>query len=201
MSTQWMQSYQVPHIGGLTLAPDSWAHDAPLRASAVLCLMIPGLTPGSPLRILFTRRSALVSSHRGQIGFPGGRREQADTSPVVTALRETEEEIGVLSHRIEILGSLPPVKALDLHPVIPIVGVAQLTLDECRPNADEVAEVFALDWTYFTAASRNAVRFNLFGRWRETAIYPAEGYGVWGLTAMMLTRALIASSPATSPTP
>lgn len=178
-----------PLIRGLRPEPASWAPDASPRAAAVLCLLLRPSAEGEPFHVLFTRRSALLNSHRGQIGFPGGRREAWDASPTATALREAYEEIGLDPLRVTILGSLDPVKALDLHPVIPIVGEASLRLGELTMNPEEVAAVFSVPWTHFLAAAAEKLRFNLFGRWRETLLYPAAGYNIWGLTALMLHQA------------
>jgi 8-oxo-dGTP pyrophosphatase MutT (NUDIX family) len=189
MWASWSERYELPVIGGLQPAPDQWSEATPPRASAVLCLFIPPAAPSREVRVLFTQRSALVRTHRGQIGFPGGRRETPDKSPIATALRESQEEVGLSPGQVTILGSLPPLKALDLHPVIPIVGCAAIELEELTPNNDEVAAIFALPWSSLTAQARQNIRFNVFGRWRETAVYAAGPYPIWGLTAMMLGRA------------
>jgi 8-oxo-dGTP pyrophosphatase MutT (NUDIX family) len=156
-------------------------------------LFIPDPDPDAPARIVFTRRSTLVRTHKGQIGFPGGRREEADLSPVVTALRETEEEIGLIPAAVEVLGMLPPMPSLDRRPVIPIVGFSQVDLATLASNADEVAELFALPWPLFTTMAMQNLRFNVFGRWRETPYFPASGYHVWGLTAWILKTAALRS--------
>lgn len=189
-----IDDYSVPVFKALQGIPMSWPDDAPLKASAVLCLLMPPPEKGEALQILFTRRSAFVNSHRGQIGFPGGRREKGDRGPVETALRETYEEIGIAPEDIRVLGSLPPIKALDLQPVIPIVGFTSKSLADCHLNPAEVASVFALPWTNFTPENRQMVRFNVFGRWRETVAYQANSHAIWGLTAVMLTRAEISPS-------
>lgn len=175
-----------PRIRGLNPEPLAWPADSSPRAAAVLCLLLHPPESEEPWHILFTRRSTLVSSHRGQIGFPGGRREVWDSSPSSTALREAYEEIGLDPARVRILGSLEAVKSLDLHPVIPIVGEADVRLTELTPNPSEVAEVFSVPWTCFLPEAQEKLRFNLFGRWRETLLYPAAGYQIWGLTALML---------------
>jgi 8-oxo-dGTP pyrophosphatase MutT (NUDIX family) len=189
MWASWSEHYELPLIGGLQPAPDQWPEAIPARASAVLCLFIPPQAPSLEVRVVFTQRSAMVRTHRGQIGFPGGRREIQDRSPIATALRESQEEIGLSPERVTILGSLPPLKALDLHPVVPIVGCAAVELADLKPNHEEVAEIFALPWSALTSQARQNIRFNVFGRWRDTAVYAAGPHPIWGLTAMMLGRA------------
>ncbi len=159
------------------------------RASAVLLLFIPGESSHDAPRIVFTRRSTLVRTHKGQIGFPGGRREESDTDPVVTALREASEEIGLAPDQVEVLGCLPTLPGLDRRSIVPIVGMSSVNLEALEANADEVAELFALPWTLFVAATAQNLRFNVFGRWRETPYFPALGYHIWGLTAWILQQA------------
>ncbi|HYX34157.1 MAG TPA: CoA pyrophosphatase [Oligoflexus sp.] len=183
----------MPRLRHLEPVLDHWPAVMHSRASAVLMLFIPDRDPGAPARIVFTRRSTLVRTHKGQIGFPGGRREATDASPVVTALRETHEEIGLPPGAVEVLGMLPPLPSLDRRSVIPIVGFSQVDLATLAANADEVAELFALPWPSFTPEVMQNLRFNVFGCWRETPYFPASGYHVWGLTAWMLKTAALYS--------
>lgn len=183
----------MPGFRQLQPVLDHWPRDMHSRASAVLMLFIPDPDPTAPARIVFTRRSTLVRTHKGQIGFPGGRREEGDISPVATALRETYEEIGLPPEAVEVLGMLPPLPSLDRRAVIPIVGTSAVDLPQLVANADEVAELFALPWLLFSTEAMQSLRFNVFGRWRETPYFPAAGYHVWGLTAWILKNAELRS--------
>ncbi len=183
----------MPYISHLQPALDHWPATMHSRASAVLMLFIPDPDPDAPARIVFTRRSTLVRTHKGQIGFPGGRREENDSSPIVTALRETHEEIGLEPAAVEVLGMLPALPSLDRRSVVPIVGYSHVDLASLASNADEVAELFALPWPFFAPEAMQNLRFNVFGRWRETPYFPASGYHVWGLTAWMLKSAALGS--------
>jgi len=168
----------------LQAAPPRWAPDLHARASAVLALFM--RDPQHGLSILFTRRASEMRSHAGQVGFPGGRRENEDVSPSETALRETFEEIGLKPTDVEIIGMLPPLKSIDTRPVLTMVGYTDKLLTDLVPNPSEVAEIFLVPWTLLTAEERTVVRFNIFGRWRETPFYEAQGHHIWGLTAWML---------------
>jgi 8-oxo-dGTP pyrophosphatase MutT (NUDIX family) len=183
----------MPHISHLQPALDHWPAYMHSRASAVLMLFIPDPEPNAPARIVFTRRSTLVRTHKGQIGFPGGRREEGDTSPIITALRETHEEIGLPPEAVEVLGMLPTLPSLDRRSVVPIVGYSHVDLTTLASNEDEVAELFALPWPSLSPESLQNLRFNVFGLWRETPYFPASGYHVWGLTAWMLKTAALRS--------
>jgi 8-oxo-dGTP pyrophosphatase MutT (NUDIX family) len=179
----------MPQFHQLRPAAERWSEDAHSRASAVLMLFIPDAHGQAPAHIVFTRRSTLVRTHKGQIGFPGGRREESDSSPVKTALREAEEEIGVQASSVEVLGALPVLPGLDRRSVVPIVGFSRVGLGSLAANADEVAEIFALPWPLFAHEAMENLRFNVFGRWRETPYFSASGYHVWGLTAWILKTA------------
>ena len=75
--------------------------------------------------MLFTRRTAHLKSHSGQISFPGGRAEAHDPTPERTALRETWEEIGLPAERIELLGRLSDYHTRTGYRITPVVGVVQ----------------------------------------------------------------------------
>lgn len=183
----------MPMLEHLLAPIDHWSPEMHSRASAVLMLFVPDLVPGQPARIVFTKRSTLVRTHKGQIGFPGGRREASDASPIVTALRETHEEIGLAPGAIEVLGMLSPLPGLDRRSVVPVIGYSHVDPATLAANADEVAELFALPWPLFSAMAMENLRFNVFGRWRETPYFPASGYHVWGLTAWILRLAELKS--------
>src|SRR5688500_8416545 len=69
-----------------------WCREEEIRAAAVL---VPVVSRGENLSLLFTKRTAHLHDHGGQISFPGGRVEPQDRDPRQTALRETAEEIGL----------------------------------------------------------------------------------------------------------
>ena len=190
-----MQEAQRPLIRGLQTAPETWGQGVSHQAAAVLVLFIPGSHPEAPVNLVFTKRSTKVRTHKGQVGFPGGRREHRDQSPIATALREAQEEIALNPDWVTILGSLPSVKSLELRPVLPIVACAQVHVDQLQPSQDEVAQIFSVPWTCFTPQDIRVMKFNMFGLWRETAVYPAQGYDIWGLTAKILTLAKFSNPP------
>lgn len=129
-----------------------------------------------------------MRSHAGQVGFPGGRREVYDVNPAATALREAYEEIGLIEHTVTVLGMSKPLRSIDSKPVLPIVATTDALLSQLKPNPDEVAEIFLVPWTALTQAHRTVVRFNIFGKWRETPFYEANGHNIWGLTAWMVEQ-------------
>ena len=91
-----------------------------LRDAAVL---VPLVVREPGLHVLLTQRTDHLHHHPGQISFPGGRVEDGDASDVETALRETEEEIGLDRRHIEIVGRLPRYHTVTGFAISPVVGV------------------------------------------------------------------------------
>jgi len=157
-------------------------------------LFVPPELGSATARIVFIRRSSSVGSHRGQIGFPGGRADEGDESPADTALRELTEELGVPSVSVTTHGTLPPAAALDGSPVIPVVASTEVDPASFTPSEHEVAAVLLAPWTDFAVGRDQGFRFNLFGNWRTSHRYAATGFTVWGLTAGIIARAALTSS-------
>jgi len=115
-----------------------------LRSSAVLLPLSP---TEEGWKILFTRRSQRVSSHKGEISFPGGRVDTEDPSPEATALRETHEEIGVPPSLIRVLGRLPESYSIAGYRIAPIVGEipASHPFEASSYEIDEIFQVPLVD--------------------------------------------------------
>lgn len=174
----------------LQSAEEPWA-ESQGRNYAVVMLFIPPKDRDGAARIVFTRRSTTVRSHKGQIGFAGGKAEPEDGTPRVTALRELAEELGIPPDDVTVLGLLPPLKALDGGGVRTIVGLAAVDLSDFVPAPAEVDTVFAEPWTLFAEGKAEEFRFNIFGNWRTSRVYHSPGGRVWGLTAEILKAAAI----------
>ncbi|MCK6369801.1 MAG: CoA pyrophosphatase [Gammaproteobacteria bacterium] len=91
----------------------------PLVPAAVL---VPLVRRISGLTVMFTRRNELLRDHPGQISFPGGRIDAADSGPLAAALRETSEELGVSPSVVEVAGYLPPQPVITGFAITPVVG-------------------------------------------------------------------------------
>jgi 8-oxo-dGTP pyrophosphatase MutT (NUDIX family) len=142
------------------------------------------------LHLLLTRRTDHLRDHAGQISFPGGRVEPEDDGPVATALRETEEEIGLPRRYIEVLGQLPVYTTVTAFQVTPVVGLVQpgFTL---APDPAEVAEAFEVPLAFLmNPAHHRHHRFEFAGAERRFLSMPWQGpereYFIWGATAAML---------------
>ena len=156
---------------------------AGLTPAAVL---VPVILRPEGLTVLFTQRTAHLNDHAGQVSFPGGRCEADDPSPVHTALRETEEEIGLDPARIEVLGLLPEYRTGTGFTVTPVVGLVRPPF-ELSLDSFEVAEVFETPLAFFLdPANHQRHSMEIGGVRRHYYAMPYEGYFIWGATAGML---------------
>lgn len=149
-------------------------------------VLVPVMRRPDGLRVLLTRRSQTLRSHKGQISFPGGRREESDASAAAAATREAEEEAGIPPAAVEVIGYLDDYPTITRYMVTPVVGMVE-DLAEVRPCAREVAEIFevplafVLDPANFQRKILSREGFNVpffelnYGAWR-----------IWGATAGML---------------
>ncbi len=157
--------------------------DQPLRPASVL---VPLIDRDEGPTVLFTRRTSHLHDHAGQISFPGGRAEPADRTPQDTALRETEEEIGLAAQQVEIIGSIHRYTTVTGYDVTPVVGIVKPPF-ELRLDTFEVAEAFEVPLA-FLLDGRNHQRTTVVhqGRQRQYFAMPYRGYYIWGATAGML---------------
>jgi len=158
--------------------------DLPLTPAAVLFPIV--LRGAAGQTVLLTQRTAHLRDHAGQISFPGGRVEDTDVSPVDTALRETEEEIGLARERIEVLGFLPEYRTGTGFRVTPVVGLVRppfaLELDPF-----EVAEAFEVPLDFLLdPANHQEHALHYRGAMRHFFAMPYGDYFIWGATAGMI---------------
>jgi 8-oxo-dGTP pyrophosphatase MutT (NUDIX family) len=149
-------------------------------------VLIPLLLKEDGLSVLLTQRTNHLRDHAGQISFPGGRMDPEDLSPDDTALRESQEEIGLDPKRVEIIGYLPQYLTVSGYSVTPVVGLvqpqAEYVLDEF-----EVADIFEVPLHFLLDPANHQVRL-----WqseqggRRFYSMPYENRFIWGATAGML---------------
>ena len=163
-----------------------------LKPAAVLVLLInraADAVDAGP-QVLFTQRTAHLTDHAGQISFPGGRVEDSDRDAVHTALRETEEETGVDSTRIEIIGSLPNYTTGTGYLITPVVGWIEPPIIYA-PDPTEVAECFEVPFNFLINPANHRLETAMYkGRLRSYYAMPysgaAGGRYIWGATAGIL---------------
>ncbi|MER2555805.1 MAG: CoA pyrophosphatase [Thauera sp.] len=156
---------------------------APSRPPTPAAVLVPLVLRDEAPSVLLTRRTDHLHHHPGQISFPGGRVEADDRSAVHTALRETEEEIGLASRHVELIGALPDYLTGTGFRVTPVVGLVRPPFD-LRLDAFEVAEAFEVPLAHFLDA-RNHQEHSIMheGRLRRFHAMPYHGYFIWGATA------------------
>ena len=161
------------------------------------------LTDEENPEVIYTLRSNKVSSHQGEVSFPGGMQEEADTSLIITALRESEEEIGLPQNCVKILGSLDTMVSRFNVSVTPFVGVIPGDV-ELNTSSEEIEACFRVPLSFLLKDKR--YRNDEVNRNGETFYMPAykySSYVIWGLTAMItvnfLNRALGAKIDMTLP--
>lgn len=160
--------------------------DQPMCPASVL---VP-LVMRDRLTVLLTQRTAHLPTHAGQIAFPGGKQDPEDLSPVHAALREAQEEVGLLPHRLEVLGALPTYRTGTAFVVTPVVAL--VPPDSCiQPNPHEVSDVFEVPLAYLMNPQhhrRHALEWQ--GRLRTWYSMPYNDAGqerwIWGATAGMI---------------
>jgi 8-oxo-dGTP pyrophosphatase MutT (NUDIX family) len=155
----------------------------PLTPAAVL---FPIVLRDNGQTVLLTQRTAHLRDHAGQISFPGGRVEAEDESPIHTALRETEEEIGLAREHVEVLGFLPEYRTGTGFRVTPVVALVtppfELALDPF-----EVAEAFEVPLSFLLdPANHKRHSLHYRGALRHFFAMPYGDYFIWGATAGMI---------------
>jgi 8-oxo-dGTP pyrophosphatase MutT (NUDIX family) len=161
----------------------SVASDEKFTPSAVL---IPIFYKDGEPHLLLTLRTETVASHKGQISFPGGTRENGDRDLLTTALRETFEEVGIRPDDVEVLGELDDLLAVTNFVVTPFVGVFPYPY-EFKVSHDEIAELIEIPLSFFVdPRNRRAEEWLYHGRKSTVYFYDYGKYTVWGVTARIL---------------
>jgi 8-oxo-dGTP pyrophosphatase MutT (NUDIX family) len=160
------------------------------RSPAEASVLVPLVMRPDGLQVLLTQRTEHLNNHAGQISFPGGRRDPGDGDAVATALRETEEEVGLTRERIEIIGCLPSYTTVTNYVVTPVVAFVRPPF-ELSLDTFEVAEAFEVPLQFLmTPANHRRHRFEYDGGQHQFLSIPWHGaqreYFIWGATAAML---------------
>jgi len=158
------------------------------RAAAVLVALF---EDRGEAHVILTKRPQTMPTHRGEIAFPGGKRDTGDPTLLAAALREAHEEIGLQPETVEVVAELDSLNTVaSQFTITPFVGVLAAP-PVLRPNPREVDLAFAvpiselLDPVVYREES-----WNLWGAWRPMAFFELPGETVWGATARILTNLL-----------
>ena len=160
--------------------------DAPRRPAAVLI----GLREGVQPRMVLTVRTDHLHAHAGQVAFPGGRSEADDGDAITTALRESEEEIGLERGLVTPLGYLDRFETISGFCITPVV--ARIASEaQLYPAPDEVAEVFEVPLAFFMEpANLRRYTMEFRGHQRSMVEFVHGGHRIWGATAAILLNML-----------
>ena len=136
--------------------------------------------------VLFNKRTETVEHHKGEISFPGGAKDPEDSNFLETALRETEEEMGIRPQDVTLLGQLDDVATRSRYGVKVFVGTIPYPYT-FRPSADEIAEVLEIPFDFL--CSPQNLRHEV--RWDEGQPVPGYCYVygehlIWGATAKIV---------------
>ena len=165
-----------------------------VRPAAVL---VPLYLDGGAWHVLFTQRTNLAETHKGQVSFPGGGVEPGDTSRVDTALREAEEEIGLRRADVTVLGQLDELLTVTQYHITPIVGVFPWPYEFVLSLA-ELSSVFGAPLAWLADPDNLEVQMRepiVPGRPIPVYYLHYQGYTIWGATARMLLNLIDIARP------
>lgn len=170
-----------------TLRQNLADHAVPLDGSDA-AVLIAIFTGGDEPEVLLTRRPTHMTSHAGEVAFPGGKRDRDDSSLTDTALRESEEEVALPRASVEIIGALKPARAKSGIKVLPVVGLVH-DEPELMGNPSEVESLFRVPLRFFFEQKPvRDHRINFRGIDLVVPCFRYQGYIIWGLTAYMLVE-------------
>jgi 8-oxo-dGTP pyrophosphatase MutT (NUDIX family) len=159
-----------------------------LKKAAVLMLFYP---KNGELYVLLTKRTDDVEHHKGQISFPGGSYDEEDSDLLVTALRESEEEIGLPREVVRVLGLFDEYETPSGFSITPVVASAEV-LPPLTPHAAEVAAILEVPVSLFTDERNERVEQRApFGVPLNVYFYRFGEHEIWGATAAILRSFLI----------
>lgn len=141
--------------------------------------------PDNP-EMIFTLRSSRLSMHRGQVAYPGGMRDAEDESLLVTALRETHEEIGLPPEQVDVVAPLSQVMSLHRILVTPYVGVVPEDYP-MQANPDEIESIFRVPVSFFLEDRRERTdALSYIDNTFYVPCYQWQHYQIWGMSALVL---------------
>jgi 8-oxo-dGTP pyrophosphatase MutT (NUDIX family) len=152
--------------------------------AAVLVPVVLGAEPS----VLLTKRTSHLSKHAGQISFPGGRIDPGDSGPEAAALREAEEEIGLPTDLVEVLGRMTDHVTGTGYRITPVLAVLPPALTY-RLSPHEVESIFELPMhVVLDPDAPRRQRQHVNGIWREYWVWPHPDHFIWGATAAILVQ-------------
>ncbi|MDE3134922.1 MAG: CoA pyrophosphatase [Acidobacteriota bacterium] len=171
------------------LLPWEQAAAIEVRATVQAAVLVPLHVQRGVLRAVFTERHHELPRHAGEISFPGGRRDVEDADLVITALRETQEEVGLPPESVQVIGALEPIPTVVTgYAIHPFVGIVPGDF-RWKPSKSEVAAVIDLA---LPAVAGGYGRRRLVSRGAaiRTDTYLVGEHMIWGATARIVSDLL-----------
>ncbi|KAM4703782.1 mitochondrial coenzyme A diphosphatase NUDT8 [Rhinophrynus dorsalis] len=162
---------------------------SPLASAGVLVTLC--TSRGVPSFLYTLRSPHLKGRHKGDVSFPGGKRDDSDSDIIQTALREAQEELGVTLTSDTVWGPMKPITDWTGMVIVPVLAnLGSLEDLAPNPNPKEVELLLTLPLS-LACSNYGYTHFRQHGRYSYTLpVFRLEGYKVWGLTAMMTDNAL-----------
>lgn len=150
-------------------------------------VFVPLFRKNSSWHLLLTSRSAKVRYHKKQISFPGGMYNREDGNLLTTALRETEEELGIKASDIEVWGQLEETPTPTRFLITPFVGTFPYPY-QLRPSADEIDHILEIPISHFIDTNPAIQMMEFLGKTHEIPFYRANGRWIWGATGRIVRQ-------------
>lgn len=148
------------------------------------------ITDSDDPEVILTLRAATLSTHSGEVSFPGGKRDPEDADLLATALREAHEEVGLHSRDVDIIGSLGQVVSKHHLQVMPWVGVVAAH-QPLKANPGEIDRILRVPLSFLLAPeNRRMDKLEFAGQTRYVPAWHWDGEVIWGLTAYVLAELL-----------
>lgn len=177
---------QKSRRGDLDLNPHMSKPDNPTEPLIATAVLVPIIKRASGLTVLLTRRTETLTSHAGQISFPGGRHHRGDEDLLATALRETREEVGIRADQIVVAGYLDLYETVTGYCILPVVGMLGGDIDLVL-NPHEVEEAFEVPLAFLMdPANHQRHSHARDGIIRHFYAMPYRDRYIWGATAGIL---------------
>jgi len=156
------------------------------RLSSVLMLLFPD--ESGIMNTVFIERPVNNSVHSGQLAFPGGKVEESDLNPQYTALRETEEEIGIAADQVKIIGTLSslfiPASNFLVYPHLGIYN----SIPDFIPSRDEVKSLLPVTIQHLLSLQPVTKSFQTSYGNLKAPCFEIQNFNLWGATAMMVSE-------------
>ncbi len=181
----FLNCFQLYHLSS---SCHKYRHPKKLKKAAVLIAIVETTSKSGvqQLQIVFTKRAKHLRHHAGQVSFPGGKTEPFDKDLIATAIRETQEEIGLTIQTKNIIGQLHPYHTISGYLVTPIIAFISDN-QEYKIDANEVDEVFQVPLNHFLNSNNHyALSLPIRGKKHQVHFMPYQAYNIWGATAAML---------------